>query len=257
MKDKSLYLFCVTEGMYEKKFDWHGIEGKEVFPLVFEGFTVIAQACEPQPFTSLDNEVLKEWLLAHERVVEEAWQHFGTIIPFRFNTIIVPTPGKSAWQNCGEWIHNENGHLINTLNRLKNKAEYGVQILWNRETILDRIVRTDEEIKALRKDIQGKPEGVAYLLEKKIECLLKQRLEKKADTYFKIFYHDINRKVVATHIEKVRKEELPRQMILNISCLEAKDRIKELGDTLEKITNVQGFEVRFTGPWPPYSFVNS
>jgi len=28
-----------------------------------------------------------------------------------------------------------------------------------------------------------------------------------------------------------------------------------LGDELEKINNLKGFSVRFTGPWPPYSFV--
>jgi hypothetical protein len=32
--------------------------------------------------------------------------------------------------------------------------------------------------------------------------------------------------------------------------------VKELGEELEKIEGKEGVEVRFTGPWPPYSFVS-
>jgi len=53
----------------------------------------------------------------------------------------------------------------------------------------------------------------------------------------------------------LKKEEEPgRQMIMNLSCLVDKDA-KAIGDELEKINNMEGFFVRFTGPWPTYSFV--
>jgi hypothetical protein len=255
--DGGLYLFCVAKGRENEKLPWKGIGDSEVFTLPYKDFIAIAQRCEPKAFVSENKEIMKAWLLDHERVVDEAWRHFGTIIPCRFNTIIIPTPQKSAQENFIEWMEKEMAHLGTSLDRLKDKAEYGVQIMWNREMILETIAHDDPEILMLRKEIQAKPEGIAYLMEKKIERLLKEKLEAKADTYFKTFYHKISAHVEAIHVEKVRTEEAPLQMILNVSCLKEKTAVKELGDTLETIAAMPGFEVRFTGPWPPYSFVNS
>jgi hypothetical protein len=43
-------------------------------------------------------------------------------------------------------------------------------------------------------------------------------------------------------------------MILNVACLVHEDRIKNLGSKLGQLKK-ESFAVRFTGPWPPYSFV--
>ena len=43
-------------------------------------------------------------------------------------------------------------------------------------------------------------------------------------------------------------------MILNAVCLVPKDNIEDLGSKLGQLKK-EGYAVRFTGPWPPYSFV--
>jgi hypothetical protein len=35
----------------------------------------------------------------------------------------------------------------------------------------------------------------------------------------------------------------------------ARQKVDSLGEELEKINNMDGFSVHFSGPWPPYSFV--
>jgi hypothetical protein len=50
-------------------------------------------------------------------------------------------------------------------------------------------------------------------------------------------------------------KKLPdRQMIVNLSVLTPRERVAELGAVLAGF-QAEGVEVRFTGPWPPYSFV--
>jgi len=44
-------------------------------------------------------------------------------------------------------------------------------------------------------------------------------------------------------------------MLLNLSCLVAREKVDSLGTELEEINNMDGFSVHFSGPWPPYSFV--
>jgi len=44
-------------------------------------------------------------------------------------------------------------------------------------------------------------------------------------------------------------------LLLNLSCLLPRDQNEKLGEALEKIDGREGISVRYTGPWPPYSFV--
>jgi hypothetical protein len=44
-------------------------------------------------------------------------------------------------------------------------------------------------------------------------------------------------------------------MLMNLSCLASRKNNESLGTELEKIQSMEGFSVRFTGPWPPYGFV--
>jgi len=187
--------------------------------------------------------------------VDRAWERYETIIPFGFDTIIVSTNGKSARQNLNEWLEKESPELQRKLEYLKNKAEYGVQVLWDPTVILPRIREQDAEIQDLEKEIRSKPAGVAYLLQKKLEELIRQRLETAADAYFKTFYQQIRECVENIRVEKVRKEELPKQMILNVSCLQNREEIAALGTVLEKLAGCPALMSASPAPGHRYSFV--
>jgi hypothetical protein len=256
MDEKGLYLYAVAQGDREEPLEVKGIEGVPIHALEHQGLLAIAQDCEPKPFASEDKEVLANWLLIHQNVVDLAWERYETIIPFGFDRIIVSTHGKSARQNLNEWLEKGSADLKQKLARLQNKAEYGIQVSWDPTVILPRIRVKDTEIQDLEREIRSKPQGVAYLLQKKLEEVIRQRLEKAADLYFKTFYQEIRARVENVHVEKVRKEDPPKQMILNVSCLQNKGETESLGQELDRMGQIPGFYVRFTGPWPPYSFVN-
>ncbi|MBU4501463.1 MAG: GvpL/GvpF family gas vesicle protein, partial [Nanoarchaeota archaeon] len=81
--------------------------------------------------------------------------------------------------------------------------------------------------------------------------LLKKEIEKSADKEFKQLYNHIKGFTDDIKVEKLKEAN----MLLNLSCLVYKDKLKELGASLDKINKSKEFSVRFTGPWPPYSFV--
>jgi hypothetical protein len=58
-------------------------------------------------------------------------------------------------------------------------------------------------------------------------------------------------------VEKTKRTGHDSRMIMNLSCLVDRDKSTELGEELESIDKMEGFSVRFTGPWPPYSFVST
>ncbi|MDI6807482.1 MAG: GvpL/GvpF family gas vesicle protein [Candidatus Eisenbacteria bacterium] len=256
MTADGIYVYCVTKGDREESLDVRGIEGARVRVMTHQGLAAIGQDCEPKLFASQGQSVLTDWLLIHQSIVDLSWERYETIVPFAFGMIVVPTNGKPARQNLDEWLEKQSAELNRKLENLKNKAEYGVQVLWDLATIVSRIREQDNEILNLEKEICSKPTGVAYLLQQKLEELIRQRLETAANTHFKAFYQQIRESVEDIRVERIRKEELPRQMILNVSCLQNRDETATLGAVLERIGQIPGFDVQFTGPWPPYSFVS-
>jgi len=100
-----------------------------------------------------------------------------------------------------------------------------------------------------------KSPGIAYIYKQKLEKTLKTDMERLADTWFKDFLGRINRHVDKVIVEKTRKLDKERVMLLNLSCLVAREKVRSLGDELEKISSMEGFSIHFSGPWPPYSFV--
>ncbi|MBI1871249.1 MAG: GvpL/GvpF family gas vesicle protein [Chlamydiae bacterium] len=255
MTDKGLYIYCLAQGNQEEPLELRGLGGQPVEAFSHRGLIAVVEECEPKSLKSEDQKVLADWLLIHQNVVDIAWERYETVLPFGFGMMIKSMDGKTASENLKAWIERESEELRGKLKRLKNKAEYGVQVIWDPAGILPKIKRSDKEIQDLEKEIQSKPKGVAYLLERKLAEIIKKRLEEAANVYFKDFYQRIRNCVGEIHVEKVRRENPPKQMIMNLSCLQEKDEGVLLGKELEKIGKIQGFDVRFTGPWPPYSFV--
>jgi len=255
ISNEGRYIYCVADSGEETDLGKIGLDGKEVYTIPFADLCVVIHNCPCEPYKSEDNEVVKRWVITHEKVVEAAWERFGTVLPLGFDTIIKAEKDKSPEENINNWLKEDYAKLKEKMDKIRGKAEYGVQILWDPKLIADEIAKTNEEIRKLNQDIKSKPKGMAYMFKHKLENLLKKEMEKKADIYFKGFYTRIKKGVDEIKVEKIKKIDEKRQMLMNLSCLVDKEKSKELGEELEKINKEEGFDVRFTGPWPPYSFV--
>ena len=249
------YLYCIAEGNKKISFGNIGIEGNEVYTIPYEDLCAVTHKCSPEPYKSEDNEVVKKWAMAHQKVIDTAWEKFGTVLPLGFDTIIKGEEDITPDENMKSWLKDDYKNLKEKIFKLKSKAEYGVQIFWDPNVIGEKLIENNSEIKKLNEEIKSKSKGLAYMYKQKLENLLKKEMEKEADRCFKDFYERIKRCGDEIKVEKTKKLEEGKQMLMNLSCLLTKEKSKVLGDELEKIDNMEGFSVRFTGPWPPYSFV--
>jgi len=249
------YLYCIVEGNEEITLGNIGIEDSNVYVIPYQDLSAVVHNCLAEPYKSKDQEKMKSWVTAHEKVVEIAWEKFGTVLPLGFDTIIKGEEGVLPDENMKKWLRDDYENLRQKLAKLKDKAEFGVQVFWDLKIISEGLIGTNPEIKKLSEEIKSKSRGLAYMYKQKLENLLKKEMEKEADRYFKDFYEQIRRCVDQIKVEKTKKLEEDKQMLLNLSCLLFKGKSKILGEELEKIDHLKGFSVRFTGPWPPYSFV--
>ena len=260
-KDEARYLYCVAESGVETSLGKIGLDGEEVYTIPFMDLCAVVHNCPPEPYKSEDSEVVKRWVVAHEKVVETVWERFGNVLPAGFDTIIKGEEDANAEENIKKWLKQEHVNLKEKMNRIRDKAEYGVQIFWDPKLMADEIARADQEIQSLNQDIKLRPKGMAYMLRQKLENLLKKKLEKKVRLFFEDFYVRIEKSVDEIRVEKTKKISAgsigneKKQMIMNLSCLVDRKKPEQLGEELERINEQEGFTVRYTGPWPPYSFV--
>jgi hypothetical protein len=130
-----------------------------------------------------------------------------------------------------------------------------VQIFYEPGLISKQIAGRSQEIQKLKEETAIKSPGMAYVYRQKLEKAVKAEIEKLADNWFKYFYSRVRHRCDDIMVEKTKKADGNRVMLLNVSCLVARQKVDSLGEELEKINNMEGFSVHFSGPWPPYSFV--
>jgi hypothetical protein len=257
IEEEGGYVYCVADAVKKERLGKIGIEAQEVYTIPYRDICAVVHDCLAQPYQSHEQERVKAWVMTHQKVVDAAWERWGTVLPLSFDTIIRGEAEKSAEQNVKDWLKQEYEELKRRIEKVRGKAEYGVQVFWEPKVIAQSLTRTSPEIKRLDEEIKTKPKGLAYMYRQELENLIKHEMETTANEYFKNFYRRIRKHTDDVRVEKTKKAELNLQMIMNLSCLVYRDRYIELGEELGKIDRMRGFAVRFTGPWPPYSFVGS
>jgi len=256
-KVEGRYLYCVADGGEKASLGPIGIDGHQVYTVPYKDVCAVVHDCPAEPYQSADAEVVKGWVIAHQRVVDKAGERWGTVLPLGFDTIVSGQGDSDPQQSVENWLAADYQTLRRRMETVGGKAEYGVQVFWQPRIIARRIAEMDAEIGRLEEEIKSKPRGLAYMYRQKLENALKREMEAKADQCFKDFYNRLKKHVCDLRVEKTKKTDDDRQMIMNLSCLVDGDKSTHLGEELEAIDKMEGFSVRFTGPWPPYSFVGA
>ncbi len=251
-----LYLYGIADSNAQTELGEIGIEGNAVYTIPYNGLSAIVHNCPLEPYNSNDEEVVKGWVKTHQNVLDVAEAKFGTTIPFSFDMIIKPGDNANAEAALKKWISEEFDSLMQKQAKIRGKKEYGVQIYYIPSVMSDKIIEENEAVRAIKEELNTKGPGAAYMYRQKLESAIKEEMESRMDTHFKEFYARIKKQVDDIKVEKTKRpDEKDMQMIMNLSCLVAEDKYKALGAELEQIDKTEAFSVRFTGPWPAYSFV--
>jgi hypothetical protein len=193
-------------------------------------------------------------VLAHHRVVGDAWRRWGTVLPLAFNTIINGEQA-SARRALVDWLDVRYQYLGEKLEALVGKEEYGVQVFWDPEGAACRIGGDKREVQRPREEIASKPRGVAYMYRQRLKMMIKREMEARASQESEALYGRI-----ALHVDQLRVDKAGgnsadgRTMLLNLSCLVSREKLDGLRDELHRIGAQGEYGVRMAGPLPHYSF---
>jgi hypothetical protein len=150
-----------------------------------------------------------------------------------------------------------------TFARVGDAREYALRVYRVDAELLESIGELSPKLGELATSAAAASPGQRYLLERKLEA------EKK--TEMRTVTQQIVDGIVETltpHASQVVRSPIPRvadagdtrgTMVLNAAFLVAPSRMESFQQTLTKLVTertAQGFRFDFTGPWPPYHFVN-
>jgi hypothetical protein len=172
--------------------------------------------------------------------------HQHTVIPMSFGTVF------KTDDDIIELLRSAYDAFTDVLNKMQDKFEFGLKVLWDRDQIIREIEEEDEDIRRLKGEISSQ-KGSTYFARMQYGRLIDVALQARSERYVNEVFHALRDVSVASRSNK----PIGDRMIMNAAFLVARAmepafdvRVKDIGLRYEKLT------FKYTGPWPPYNFVN-
>lgn len=250
----SYYLYGVVPCEDERPLDLEGIGGVEVHTVVRQGLGALVHDWPPGGAVPEKEEEVRKWATDHLRVLEEAGRRFGGVLPVALGRL-VGKEGEDPREVMRGWLEENAEHLRDRLRRLAGKQEYGLQVLWDPEAAAARLAGRIPELRRLKEEMKDRASGRAYLKQERYRQVLRSELEIVAQRIQREVLDLVQRRGVDFRPEKPKRASEGKRMILNLTCLLAEEEVGALSGDLDAFLNRQeGIDLRWTGPWPPYSF---
>ncbi len=249
-EEEASYIYCVIELDKEEVLKNFGVDGKDVYTVPCGDICAVVSRCSSKPYQSNNGELVFRWFTQHEQVVDYFFDRYDAVLPFAFDTII-----KGSDREVENWLKAEHSKLREKMEKIRGKQEFGAQIFFDPKPFLEEIQEKSVGYRKIMTEVESKPRGLAYMYEQRLKELMKKELEDRMEAYARDFYKAVQSRVDEMKIERVKRSEEDQQMLMNISCLISKNRVAELAGELDRINSLRNFSVKFTGPWPAYSFM--
>ena len=243
-RDLGKYIYCIAETDQPFDLGLMGIgEGDNPVYTVHHGD--LAAVVSDTPLKLYDP--TRENVLAHE-LVNEAVMKEHTVIPMSFGTIF------RTEADVVELLRSTGTAFSEVLTTIRGKIELGLKVVWDRENVVAELEEHDEAVRGLRNEIANTTTDSTYFARVQLGRLVQAGLEARANELVSAIYGELRPLSVATRANKLIGEN----MILNAAFLV--ERAKELEfdaaveDLSQRYQHLLSF--KYTGPWPPYNFVN-
>lgn len=252
------YLYClvdVTRGE-GPGIDVEGIGGNDVSLVTHEGIGAVVHPSD-KLYDSDDVEQIKNWLITHQRVIDDAAAVCGTPIPFQFDVIL-----EDGDAGVKRWLADRHDTIRRTLEAFCGSWEYRIHTKWDRSEMAATVRERDEQLAEIDEKRGESGEGERFLLDKQYDQRLQEALyEQKADIRERLVAEldDVAQKIVR-HSPEPEVQGLgdskseTTEWVARIALLAPESNEEVIGARLDEIATEPSVEIRFTGPWPPYSF---
>src|SRR5437016_8992011 len=242
VESRGKYVYCVIRSEDALRFGAVGL-GTVPAEVSTVHYKDIAAVVSDTPIDVPD--ATRENVLAHERVNENVMRSH-TVIPMSFGTVF------KTRNDIVELLRGAYDAFHDVLVKMEDKLEFGLKLLWDRDVAIREVEKEDEEVRRLKSEISSQ-KGSTYFARMQYGRLLEAALQARSERHVNEILSQLRDVSVASRTNK----PIGDKMIMNAAFLVSRDqeapfdsRVKELGARYDRLT------FRYTGPWPPYNFVN-
>lgn len=237
--ENACYIYCVVPGSESASLGLIGLGGEEAYLVSWGDLGAIVHKGGRPPALSHQSAAM------HQRVVEEALQRFGAVVPLAFGHVM---PGGEA--AVRDWLAASHEELKEKLEKVRGKIEFGVQVMWDPEAVAARLLSQRQGLRRLKEEAQKNP-GEA---QQRLQAALDEEMRILADRYAREYREVLGGLSTGVRPERLRQAGDGLQMIAHFSCLVPREDADRLAGMIEECRR-DGLLVKVSGPWPPYSFV--
>ena len=238
------YVYGIVQAKDPATFGKIGIggSGEMVYTVNYQDITAVVSNTAVYIF-----DPTRENALAHEHVIETVMKNH-TIIPMSFGTVF------RTDNDIREVLKSIYPSLKDVLHQMAGKLEFGLKVNWDRDQIIEDIKQEDEEIRQFHQEIIRKHLQSTYLARMQLGRMIDKALAERSISYVREIYEALRSVCVASR----DNQPIGDKMIMNAAFLVERDREAEFDSAVNKIARKYGQRLKFkyTGPWPPYNFVN-
>jgi hypothetical protein len=237
----AMYVYGVIHVDHKVRFGRIGIglEPAEVYTLVFEDIAAVVSDTKPALAPSRAD------VIAHQRVNEVVMRDY-TVLPMSFGTIF------ETRADVRELLRSAYKAFRSVLTKMEDKLEFGLKVLWDREQVIRELEREDDGIRQLKGEISAQ-KGSTYFARMKYGRLVDAAIQARSDRYVQSIFDSLRRVVVASRADRPSGDDTIMSAAFLVERRQQPDfdgMVKQLGARHDELT------IAYTGPWPPYSFVN-
>ena len=236
------YVYCIIEAGASLHFGPIGI-GSEPADVHTVNYRDIAAVVSDTPLEVYDP--TRENVLAHERVNEVVMRDY-TVIPMSFSTVF-----KTS-EDIVELLRTAYDAFRDVLVKMRGKVEFGLKVLWEPDIVIREIEKENENLRLLRQEISSQ-RGSTYFARMQYGRLVDSLLQERSEHLAADIFNALGDVSVASRANKV----IGDKMILNAAFLVPRERELDFDTKVKEIdARYENLKFKYTGPWPPYNFVN-
>ncbi len=238
------YVYGIVESKEPGAFGKIGIGGSGELVYMIKYLDIAAVVSNTNVFIF---DPTRENALAHEHVIETVMKSY-TIIPMSFGTVF------RTDDDIREVLKSIYPSLKDVLNQMGGKLEFGLKVTWDRDQIIEELKQEDEEIGRFHMEIVRKHLQSTYLARMQLGRMIDKAMAEQSSQYVREIYEALRGVCVASR----DNQPIGDKMIMNAAFLVERKREAEFDGVVNKIAKKYGKRLKFkyTGPWPPYNFVN-
>ena len=189
----------------------------------------------------------RENVLAHEFVNETVMREH-TVIPMSFGTVF------RSEEDVGELLRSTHQAFSDVLDKMQDKIEFGLKVLWDRDKVIANLEQSNDEIRRLKEEITRNTQSSTYFARMQLGRLVESALEDAGNTFVSDIHETLKEVAVASRSNK----PIGDRMIMNAAFLVERHREKDFDEKVRDVSRryEELLTFKYTGPWPPYNFVN-